>query len=292
MEYVLHILIQFCVFGILALGQNLVLGRAGMLFVAQASLFAAGAYATAISASLGFSSLVSLCIGVCAAGAIGFPMALPALRLRGDFLLIASLGFCEIVRSILNNSDQITGGAAGLMNIPSLTIAGISFSGPFRVAPIAMAILGLSVLFFYLTEHSPFGSLLSAIGEDPEAVRGFGKSVRKAKITALAISSAWAGLVGGVWGSYISYLDPSGFTVWESIFVLAMVILGGSGRIQGALIGSFALVLLPELLRFTGFPAAIAAPLRQIIYGFALIVMMRFRPTGLLGKDLPVAETR
>lgn len=288
MEYLLHILIQVSVFAVLALGQNLVLGRAGMLFVAQASLFAVGAYATAISASFGLPSLVSLLIGICIAVAIGFPMGLPALRLRGDFLLVASLGLCEIVRSILNNSGRVTGGAAGFMNIPTLKILGIPFAGPVRVAPIAITVLGLSVLFFYLTEHSPLGSLLSAIGEDTEAVRGLGKSVRKAKITAIAISSAWAGLVGGIWAFYLTYLDPSGFTVWESILILAMVILGGSGRILGALIGSLVLVLLPEFLRFTGIPAAIAAPLRQIIYGSALIAMMRFRPTGLAGKHLPV----
>lgn len=292
MEYLLHILIQVSVFAVLALGQNLVLGRAGMLFVAQASLFAVGAYATAISASFGLPSLVSLMIGICTAVVIGFPMGLPALRLRGDFLLVASLGLCEIVRSILNNSDRVTGGAAGLMNIPPLKILGITFAGPIRVAPIAITILGLSVLFFYLTEKSPFGNLLSAIGEDTEAVRGLGKSVRKAKITAIAISSAWAGLVGGIWAFYLTYLDPSGFTVWDSILILAMVILGGSGQISGALIGTLVLVLLPEFLRFSGIPTAIAAPLRQIIYGSALIAMMRFRPAGLAGKHLPVGGLR
>lgn len=287
MEYLLHLLIQVSVFAVLALGQNVILGRAGMLFVAQASLFAVGAYATAISASLGVSSSVSLIVGTAAAVAIGFPMGLPALRLRGDFLLVASLGLCEIVRSFLNNSDRLTGGAAGFMNIPALKVFGIVFTGPGRIAPIVIGVLCLCVLFFYLIEHSPYGKLLTAIGEDADAVRGLGKSVRNAKISAVAISSAWAGLVGGIWAFYVSYLDPSSFTVWESVMVLAIVILGGADHIGGALVGSLVLVLLPEFLRFTGVPPTIAAPLRQIIYGAALILMMRIRPTGLLGKRLP-----
>lgn len=286
MDYAFHILIQISVFAVLALGQNLVLGRAGMLFVAQASLFAVGAYAAAISASFGLPSLVCLLIGTSAAVAIGVPMGLPALRLRGDFLLVASLGLCEIVRSVLNNWDRVTGGAAGLMNIPALRVAGATFASPGKIVPVAAGVLLLAIWFFHRIEHSPYGGLLSAIGEDTEAVRGLGKSVRKAKISAIAIASAWAGLVGGIWAFYVSYLDPSGFTVWDSVYVLAMVILGGSGRIEGALIGSLVLVLLPELLRFAGIPTAVAAPLRQIIYGSALIAIMRFKPTGLLGGRL------
>jgi branched-chain amino acid transport system permease protein len=291
MDYVLHLLIQISVFTILALGQYLVLGRAGMLFVAQASLFAIGAYGAAIASSQGLPSVVSLLVGTCAALVIGLPMGLPALRLRGDFLLVASLGLCEIVRSVLNNWTPVTGGAAGFMNVPALGVGTLTLNGPGAIAPLVVGVATLCVVFFYLIDHSPYGSLLTAIGEDAEGVRALGKRVRRAKVTAIGMSSAWAGLAGGIWASYVSYLDPTSFKVWESVVVLSMVILGGSGRLEGALVGASVLVLVPEVLRFAGLPAVVAGPLRQVLFGLSLILVIRFRPNGLFGPAASYART-
>lgn len=285
MDYALHLVIQVAIFAVLALGQNLILGRGGMLFVAQSALFAVGAYSAAIAASHGISSTVSLLVGVGAAIAVGMPMGLPALRLRGDYLLVASLGLCEIVRSILNNWGAVTGGAAGFMNIPALAVGGFRFAGPREVAPVAVGVISVCVAVYYLIDRSPYGRLLAAIGEDTEAVRGLGKSVRRAKCVAIGVSFAWAGLAGGIWAFYVTYLDPTGFTVWDSVLILAMVILGGGGSIAGSILGASVLVILPELLRFAGLPNAIAGPLRQIVFGTALVVFMRFRPDGLISAS-------
>ena len=291
MDYALHIVIQISIFAMLALGQHLVFGRAGMLFVAQVSLFAIGAYGTAIAASVGLPSAISLIAGTCAALVIGLPIGLSALRLRGDYLLVASLGLCEIVRSILNNWDHVTGGAAGFMNIPAFRWGGNDFVGPKEMFPLVITVTAVCVIAVYLIDHSPFGSLLMAIGEDAEGVRGLGKSVRRAKVAAIGFAAACAGFAGGLWAFYLSYLDPNSFTVWESILILAMVILGGSGRLGGALLGAAVLVIVPEGLRFAGLPAAVAAPVRQILFGIALILMMRFRPNGLLGRMIQRKRT-
>lgn len=285
MDYTLHLVIQVAIFAVLALGQNLILGRGGMLFVAQSALFAVGAYGAAIATSQGISSTASLLVGTGAAIFVGMAMGLSALRLRGDYLLVASLGLCEIVRSILNNWDAVTGGAAGFMNIPALAVGRFRFAGPGEVAPVAVGVFSICVAVYYLIDRSPYGRLLAAVGEDAEAVRGLGKSVRRAKAGAIAFSSAWAGLAGGIWAFYVSYLDPTGFTVWDSVLVLAMVVLGGSGSIVGAVLGASTLVILPELMRFAGLPNAIAGPLRQIVFGAALVVFMRFRPEGLIRAD-------
>jgi branched-chain amino acid transport system permease protein len=291
MDYALHLLIQISVFAILALGQYLVLGRAGMLFVAQAALFAIGAYGAAIASSQGLPSAASLLVGTCAALVIGLPMGLPALRLRGDFLLVASLGLCEIVRSVLNNWTSVTGGAAGFMNVPALEVGTLTLNGPSAFAPLVVGVTAVCLMLFYLIDHSPYGSLLTAIGEDEEGVRALGKRVRRAKVTAIGVASAWAGLAGGIWASYISYLDPASFKVWESVVVLSILILGGSGRLAGALIGAIVLVLVPEVLRFAGLPVAVAGPLRQVLFGLSLILIIRFRPGGLLGPATSYART-
>lgn len=283
MDYVLHLLIQVSVFAILALGQHLLFNRAGMLFVAQVALFAVGAYGAAIAATMGLSPALALLAGTGLALVVGFPMGFPALRLRDDFLLVASLGFCEIVRSILNNWTQVTGGAAGFMNIPAFSLGPVTLAGPKGMFPVAVAAAALCVTVFYLVERSPFGSLLAAIGEDTEGARGLGKSVRRAKVVTLALAASWAGAAGGLWAFYISYLSPTSFTVWESVLVLAMVIIGGSGRLEGALLGAGVLIIIPEVLRFAGLPMTVAGPVRQILFGAALVLIMRFRPEGLLG---------
>lgn len=285
MDYVLHLLIQICVFALLSLGQYLILGRAGILLVTQVAMFAVGAYGTVIAASAGVPSSISLLIGTGAALVLGLLIGLPALRLQGDYLLVASLGFCEIVRSILNNWTWATGGAAGFMNIPTLEIGYLRIVGPSATAPLAIFSLTAGVLVIYLIGRSPFGSLLTAIGEDTDAVRGMGKAVSRAKLTAICVASVYAGFAGGIWAFYVKYLNPSSFTVWESVAILSMIIVGGSRRFEGALLGTALLIALPEVLRFAGLPVTIAESLRQILFGIMLILIMRFRPEGLLSHD-------
>ncbi len=131
---------------------------------------------------------------------------------------------------------------------------------------------------------SPFGRVMHAIREDEVVAKSLGKNTLRFKITVFAVSAALAAMAGSLYAHYISYIDPTSFTVMESILVIAMVIIGGAGSLWGPLIGAFVLVMLPEGLRFLGLPSAVAANLRQIIYGSLLVVMMMVRPRGLVGR--------
>ena len=132
--------------------------------------------------------------------------------------------------------------------------------------------------------NSPFGRILRAIREDETAALAVGKDVNKYKIIVFAIGAFFAGIAGSLYAHYITFIDPSSFTVMESITILLMVVFGGMGSLSGSFIGAAVLVILPELLRFVGMPSSIAAPLRQMIYGLLLVILMLKRPQGIVGK--------
>jgi branched-chain amino acid transport system permease protein len=287
MGYALHLLTLICCYGLVALGQRLLFGKAGLLLCIQGAALGVGAYATALSAQAGFSSPLALSLGVVAGACIGAIGSSLTVRLRDDYLLVASLGLCEIVRSLLHNSESLTGGAAGLMGIPSLSIGSLVLAGPFRIAPLAAGLLGFGVVIFRQIETSPYGRLLDAIRQGEATVLGWGKEVARAKLAACLVATSTAGLTGGILALYLTYLDPLGFSLWESVLVLSMVIVGGTTTLIGPLGGAALLILLPEALRFAGFPPSVAGPMRQVVYGIALITIIRLRPSGLFVKPLP-----
>ena len=151
---------------------------------------------------------------------------------------------------------------------------------------LALAASFASFAYFavYRITSSPFGRVLHAIREDEVFVRAHGKNTLYFKVVAFAVSAALASMAGSLYAHYITYIDPTSFTVMESILIISMVIIGGAGSLWGPLIGAVVLVTLPEALRFVGLPSAVAANLRQIIYGSLLVIMMMFRPRGLMGK--------
>jgi len=281
MEYILHIVVVVGIYGVLSLSQNLILGRGGMLLVAQGGLFAVGAYTAGICMRGGLNPWVSIVGAVMLSVAFGCPMGVPALRLKGDYLLVASLGLCEIIRAVLNNWESVTGGAAGLLNIPVLSIGGVRLQSPQQFAPVAMGLLGIYAALLVLIDKSPFGRLLSAVGEDDDLARSLGKEVRKVRVATIAFTSAWTGVAGAVWACYLGYLDPSGFTPWESVYILSIVIVGGMDTSRNILLSTCVLVALPEILRFVGLPSSVSGPLRQVIYGFLLVAIMRAAPRRL-----------
>lgn len=284
MDYICHLTIVMCVYAVLAMCQNLVYGIGGALLVMQSALLGIGAYAAALAGLRGgVPSMATLVLGAMVTVLFGLLLGLPALRLRGDYLLVASLGLVEIVRSLLHNAESVTGGATGLIGIPPLAIGTLSLAGPRTVAPIALAVLLVSFAVFQLVQASPAGRLLTAIRADTQAVRRLGRSVRKARLMAIGFAAAWAGLIGGIWAHYLGYLDPSSFSVFESTLVLSMVVVGGAGRASGAVVGAAILVLLPEGLRFVALPPSVSGPLRQVFYGIVIIILIRYRPGGLLG---------
>lgn len=283
MAYVTNILVMACIYGILAMSLNLTVGFTGLLNLGHAAFFAIGAYTSALLALAGVPFYASLAAGALAAAAAGYLIGIPTLKLRGDYLAIATLGFGEITRVVLKNWTPVTGGPMGLPGIPRASLMGFRFQTPEAFLALSLAILLLTYLVLQRLAASPFGRVLRGIRDDELAVLAMGKETMAFKLRALALGSLLAGVAGALFAHYITFIHPSSFTIGEGILILCMVVLGGMGSNTGALLGAFILVALPESLRLLGLPGAVAGPLRQLFFGLILVVLMVRRPGGLLG---------
>lgn len=285
MNYLLHILIMVNLYAVLALSLNLLVGYAGLLSLCHAAFYGIGAYTGALlMVEIGLGFWPALFLAVAATVLLSFTISVPALRLKGDYFVLASLGFQVIVFAVLYNWTSLTRGPYGIPGIPQPTFLGIEIGSPlayfFFTGVIALSCIGL----LHLIGHSPFGRVLKSIREDEMAASALGKNVSRFKIKAFAIAAGFAAIPGVLFAGYISYIDPTSFTIMESIFILSIIIIGGTGNTAGPLLGAVLLLFLPEALRFLGMPDAIAANMRQVIYGLVIIIMLRFRPQGLRGE--------
>jgi branched-chain amino acid transport system permease protein len=285
MEYGLHIAILAGIYLILATGLNLIAGYAGLVSIAHAAFFGIGAYTAALMAlNLHSPMVVNLVCAIALAGMIGAVVGAPSLRIRDDYFVIATFAFQVIVFNVLNNWVSFTGGPMGLPGIPQPTIFGWTISSPAAFLLLAGCCCAAVLLICHRIVHSPFGRVLTAIREDEVLAQAAGKNVARYKVLVFVIGAAMAAVGGVLYAHYISFIDPTSFTVMESIFVLSVVIIGGAGSPWGPVAGAVVLVTLPELLRFLGLPSAVAANVRQILYGTALVACMMWRPQGLLGE--------
>lgn len=285
MEYLIHLGILVGIFSILGLSLNLVVGVTGLLSITQAAFYGIGAYATAILlTTTGMNFFVSMLIGVCitviVSGCIGYVLS----RFSGDYYALGSFGFNIIIYSIFLNWQSLTKGPLGIPGIPKPELFGFVI----RDNLYYLILVAICVLFVYLFSeyivHSSFGRVLKAIREDEKAISVFGYNTLFYKLTIFMISAGIASIAGSLYASYLTYIDPSTFVLTESILILAIVILGGLGSNKGAVYGAVCLMLLPEILRFVGFPTDIAAQTRQVVYGLLLILLMMYRPQGLVGE--------
>ncbi len=285
MEYLIHLAILIGIYGILGISLNLVVGVTGLLSITQAAFYGIGAYATAILlSSTGMNFFVSVIVGIVAAvvlsGLIGYVLS----RFNGDYYALGSFGFNIIIYSIFLNWQSLTRGPLGIPGIPRPEIFGFSFSENLYFLILVAVIAGLIFWFSQYIVNSSFGRVLKAIREDEKAIQVFGYNTLFYKLVIFMISAGMASVAGSLFASYITFIDPSSFVLTESIFILAIVILGGLGSNKGAMLGAVCLILLPEILRFVGFPSDIAAQMRQVTYGLLLILLMMYRPQGLMGE--------
>ncbi len=276
-DYLLDVAILTCIYIILALGLNIVVGFAGLLNLGFVAFYAIGAYSFALlTTKLGFGFWQSLPFCLTLTTLSGFILAIPALRLRGDYLAIVSLGFGEIVRLVLNNWDSLTGGPNGIAGISPPQIFGLSFGRLDRYYYIAL----FAALFTYFVvsriRPSIIGRAWIAIREDEIGASSMGINTMRYKLYSFAFGSFWAGLAGALFAAKMRFVSPESFTFMESVLILCMVILGGLGSIGGVIIGAAVLVALPEVLREV-------QSYRMLALGAGLILMMLFRPQGLFG---------
>lgn len=285
MEYLIHLAILFAIFAILGVSLNLVVGYTGLLSVAHATFYGVGAYTTAIlltKSGVGFFS--SLILGIAIAVAVSFLIGIVLSRFKGDYYALGTFGFNAIVFAVFLNWQNLTGGSLGIPGISKPELFGINFANNFNFMALALIFLVLIYFASRFVTDSSFGRVLKAIREDETAIAVFGYNTMHFKLVIFVISAAMAAVAGSLFASYITFIDPSSFQLTESMFILAIIILGGLANLRGSILGALFLILLPEILRFVGFPSDIEAQMRQVVYGIILILLMLYRPEGLIGE--------
>ena len=288
MEYIFHILIMLNIYVMLVLSANLTIGMANLLTMCQAAFYGIGAYiGTFFLMQFNLPFVVIALVVMLLTGLFSWLVSYASVRLKGDYFVIATMGFQLIVYTILYNWTDVTRGPYGIPGIPGIKLLGLfELSGVYAYFALSLVVAAIVVLVLYRLVKSPFGRTLNAIRADETMVQALGRDTVAFKAWAFFISAAVAGLAGVIYAAYVSYIDPTSFTLDESIFILSALFIGGIGNIKGPILGALFVVLLPELLRFVGLPDSVAANLRQIIYGLALILVMYFRPQGLWGKTI------
>lgn len=278
-NYYIDVLTLAGLYAVLALGLNISVGLAGILDLGYVAFYAIGAYTYALlSTKFGISFWLALPLGGLFASAIGFALGIITLRLRGDYLAIVTLGFIQIVHLVLNNWNTLTGGPNGILGIARPSIASFKFSQPIHFYYLILGIAVLTAMVISRLNNSRIGRAWIAIREDEIAAEAMGIDTTKMKCLAFSLGAFWAGIAGVFFAGKFAFVSPESFTFLESIFVLAMVVLGGMGNVSGAIIGALILIIMPEVLR--GF-----ASYRMLIFGAALVAVMVFRPQGLIGSS-------
>ena len=274
--YWTEVAVNVGLYALLALSLNVILGQAGIFHMGHAAFYAVGAYVTAIL-NTHYQIPILLLIPVAGAAAALFALivARPIIHLRGDYLLIVTIGIVEIVRiALINDVFGLTGGANCIFGIARPELFGIKIRNAIQFYYLIWIMVGLTVLLFHWLSESRFGRALNCIKEDDTAAEGCGMDVAHLKLMAFVIGAFWAGMAGNLFAAKMTIISPSSFTFWESVVVFAVVILSGGSQI-GVLLGTFLIVALPEMFR--DFASA-----RMLVFGLAMMIMMVVRPQGLL----------
>lgn len=273
-----------CVYAVLSRALSFVSGYAGMVSVCQAAFAGLGAYTGALlTIRLGCPWPFAVLISLVGAGLMGFLISVVTSPLKGDFFSVTSLGFQIVVLAVLTNWIGLTRGPLGLPDIPQPVILTWHIGSQFKFLILYVAIAIIVSVIFWRVERSPMGRALCAVRENEPLTSLMGKPVVNLKSIAFAMGAAMSAVAGCMFAAYASFIDPSSFSLSDSILILSMVVLGGAGTTWGPWAGALFLVLLPESLRMVGLSGPFAANARQILYGAVLLGFMLFRPKGIFG---------
>ncbi len=283
LNFFLLIIIYAGIYALMAMGQNCITGYTGMLSLCHAGFFCIGSYTTAIMCkTFGLSWWLSIPVAAIISALVGFLIGLPTLRLKGDYLCIATLGLGEIIRNVATNLNPV-----GYQQIPRATLFGFEFSSRNKLAFIIL--VWAFVLFFYLLfnrlAHSRIGRAMNAVRQDEVAAASNGINVTAYKIIAFMLGAAVGGVAGCLMTAYSLTVNPGTYTFMVSVMVLCMVVLGGMGNVKAVILGAIIIQFIsyfPQLFNLTN---VIPAQAKQIIFGLILVLMMIFRPQGILGRD-------
>lgn len=279
--YQTNIMISALIYIMLGLGLNIVIGLAGLLDLGYVAFYAVGAYSYALlNMHFGLNFWFALPIGAALGATFGMLLGYPVLRLKGDYLAIVTLGFGEIIRLVLENWNAFSEGPSGIANIPRPSIPGIDFTLTQATIFIYFLMIVLVIFTIFMVnrlENSRIGRAWIALREDEIACQAMGIDKTKTKLTAFSLGATWAGMAGVVFAAKTTFINPASFTIWESVMILCIVVIGGMGSIPGVIVGAFFLILMPEYLRaFSEY--------RMLVFGAVLVIMMVFRPGGLIAN--------
>ena len=277
-SFIMRMAILCLMYIMLSLGLNLVTGYMGQMSFGHAAFWGIGAYTAALlTKNLGAGTIPSFIAAALVVGIFGFLLGLPVLKLKGYYLTIVTMGFCEIVRLIELNWMAVTNGPMGISGIPEFSFFGIRLGSYRSFYFIILILMILTTILIRRLIRSPFGIALKAIRDDDVVAEAMGVPIVRYKIMAFVISAMIAGVAGAFYAQYITYIDPTSFTYNASQEMLVMVIFGGLGSIPGSYLGALVLTILPELLRGL-------MEYRMLIYGALMVIMMLIKPEGILGN--------
>mgnify|MGYP001819617410 FL=1 len=277
--YQTNIMTTALIYVVVGLGLNIVVGLAGLLDLGYVAFYAVGAYSYALlNHHFGLGFWAALPIGATFAFLFGVILGFPVLRLRGDYLAIVTLGFGEIIRLILENWNAFSFGPSGIANIPRPGFFGMDLSLSQSITYVYFVMIGMVIFTIFVVKRlqdSRLGRAWVALREDEVACQAMGIDKTRTKLSAFALGATWAGIGGVVFAAKTTFINPASFTIWESIIILCIVVLGGMGSVLGVIFGALVLILLPEYLRaFSEY--------RMLIFGAVLVIMMVFRPGGII----------
>jgi branched-chain amino acid transport system permease protein len=287
--YQTNIMISALTYVILGLGLNIVVGMAGLLDLGYVAFYAVGAYSYALlNHHFGVGFWVGLPLGGLIGALFGILLGFPVLRLRGDYLAIVTLGFGEIIRLVLENWGAFSFGPSGIAGIDRPSLFGIQMTlrqSAVYLYYIIVALVAVTILVVGRLRDSRVGRAWMALREDEIACQAMGIDKTRTKLMAFALGAFWAGMGGVIFASKTTFINPASFTFLESAIILAIVVLGGMGSIGGVIAAAMILMLLPEYLRAF-------ASYRMIVFGAVMVLMMVFRPQGLVGSVRRVYRRR
>ncbi len=288
-QYLLTVVVKIGIYAIFAMGLNVLTGYTGLVSLGHAGFVAIGAYTASLCAvKLGLNFFLATLCGMVAAGMIGIVLGLPTLRVSGTYLSIITLGFGEIIKMIAMNWSPVTNGTLGIKNIPKPSLFGVTFTIANKgMYYLMLVFVVITAVFCLMLVKSKIGRALQAVRGDEMASTMMGINITYYKILAFVVSACICALGGSLYASLIGYIDPNTFNFDVSTMILSVVILGGMGTIRGMFVGAALLIALPEVSRFL-------MEYRFVLYGAILVIMMRFRPQGILGwkSTLPYRLTK
>jgi len=285
MDYVIHLLVLLTIYSILATSLNVSVGYTGLLTLAHASFYGIGAYAVGLlTTETAISFYPAMLIGIAAAGIAALAVS-PILRLKGHFFILATTTLQLTMTQVLFNWVSVTKGPFGVPGIPSPILFGMKLNDPATFLLLSVPVAVFVILIIRQLVNSPYGRVLTTIRANPAVAASIGKNVQFFRLRVFVTTAMMASVAGGLYAGYIRFVDPEAFQIVFSTFILVMVVLGGSGRWLGSILGALAFIVIGEGVRFLpALPSHLVGPLQIMTYSAILFAAMLWRPQGLIGS--------